>query len=169
MSDSLHVVVEIPKGSSNKYEWDDELRAIKLDRLLFSSLGYPTDYGFFRETLASDGDPLDAMVAVSEPTFPGCMIEVKPVALFRMRDQNAEDNKILCVPISDPNWNHIKVLEELPMTLRDEISHFFSIYKTPEWKVVKVDGWYSRDAALKSIERAQSRWREEHGKRLDDQ
>jgi inorganic pyrophosphatase len=86
-----------------------------------------------------------------------------------MRDQNAEDNKILCVPVSDPNWNHINVLEDLPMTLRDEISHFFSIYKTPEWKVVKVDGWYSRDAALKSIERAQSRWRDEHGKRLDDE
>jgi hypothetical protein len=82
----LIAVVEIPKGSSNKYEWDDELGAIKLDRLLFSSLGYPTDYGFFRNTLAADGDPLDAMIVVSEPTFPGCLIEVKPVALFRMRD-----------------------------------------------------------------------------------
>src|SRR4051794_25049947 len=88
VSDSLVAFVEIPKGSSNKYEWDEELGAIKLDRLLFSSLGYPTDYGFFRETLAADGDPLDAMIIVSEPTFPGCLIEVKPVALFRMRDQN---------------------------------------------------------------------------------
>jgi inorganic pyrophosphatase len=79
MPDKLYVTVEIPKGSSNKYEWDDELGAIKLDRLLFSSLGYPTDYGFFRETLASDGDPLDAMVCVSEPTFPGCLIEVVPL------------------------------------------------------------------------------------------
>ena len=87
--DSLYAVVEIPKGSSNKYEWDEELGAIKLDRLLFSSLGYPTDYGFFQDTLAGDGDPLDAMIAVSEPTFPGCLIEVKPVALFRMRDQKA--------------------------------------------------------------------------------
>ena len=83
------------------------------------------------------------MVVVSEPTFPGCLIEVKPVALFRMRDENAEDNKILCVPHSDPNWSHIDRLDDLPMALRDEISHFFSIYKTPEWKVVKVDGWYS--------------------------
>ena len=114
--DSLYVVVEIPKGSSNKYEWDDELGAIKLDRLLFSSLGYPTDYGFFRDTLAADGDPLDAMVVVSEPTFPGCCIEVKPVALFRMRDENAEDNKILCVPLTDPNWSHIEKLEDLPMS-----------------------------------------------------
>ncbi len=164
MSDEpLHVVVEIPKGSSNKYEWDEELQAIKLDRLLFSSLGYPTDYGFFRNTLAADGDPLDAMVTVSEPTFPGCLIEVKPVALFRMRDENAEDNKILCVPLTDPNWNHIESLEDLPMTLRDEISHFFTIYKTPEWKVVKVDGWYSREAAMKSIERAHARFRERAG------
>ena len=152
--DPLYVVVEIPKGSSNKYEWDDELGAIKLDRLLFSSLGYPTDYGFFRNTLAADGDPLDAMVVVSEPTFPGCYIEVKPVALFRMRDENAEDNKILCVPLTDPNWSHIETLDDLPMSLKDEISHFFSIYKTPDWKVVKVDGWYSREEALESIDRA---------------
>jgi inorganic pyrophosphatase len=160
VSEPLFVVVEIPKGSSNKYEWDEELRAIKLDRLLFSSLGYPTDYGFFRDTVAADGDPLDAMVTVSEPTFPGCLIEVRPVALFRMRDANAEDNKILCVPVTDPNWNHIERLEDLPMMLRDEISHFFSIYKTPEWKVVKVDGWHSREAAVDSIERARARFRE---------
>ena len=156
----LVAVVEIPKGSSNKYEWDEELGAIKLDRLLFSSLGYPTDYGFFRETLAADGDPLDAMIVVSEPTFPGCLIEVKPVALFRMRDEKAEDNKILCVPFTDPNWSHIEHLDDLPMTLRDEISHFFSIYKTPEWKVVRVDGWYPREEALESIERAKKRWQD---------
>ncbi len=161
--DALYVVVEIPKGSSNKYEWDDELGAIKLDRLLFSSLGYPTDYGFFRNTLAADGDPLDAMVVVSEPTFPGCYIEVKPVALFRMRDENAEDNKILCVPHTDPNWSHIERLDDLSMTLRDEISHFFSIYKTPDWKVVKVDGWYSKEEALESIERALKRFNEGQG------
>ncbi len=158
--DSLYVVVEIPKGSSNKYEWDDELNAIKLDRLLFSSLGYPTDYGFFRNTLAADGDPLDAMVVVSEPTFPGCFIEVKPVALFRMRDENAEDNKILCVPYTDPNWSHIETLDDLPTSLKDEISHFFSIYKTPEWKVVKVDGWYPREEALESISRAVKRYKD---------
>ena len=160
----LVAIVEIPKGSSNKYEWDEELGAIKLDRLLFASLGYPTDYGFFQDTLAADGDPLDVMIVVSEPTFPGCRIEVKPVALFRMRDEKAEDNKILCVPFTDPNWSHVEQLDDLPMTLRDEISHFFSIYKTPEWKVVKVDGWYHREEALESIERAQKRFREhQHG------
>ena len=157
----LVAIVEIPKGSSNKYEWDEELGAIKLDRLLFASLGYPTDYGFFKDTLAADGDPLDVMIVVSEPTFPGCHIEVKPVALFRMRDEKAEDNKILCVPFTDPNWSHVEQLDDLPMTLRDEISHFFSIYKTPEWKVVRVDGWYPREEALESIERAQNRWQRE--------
>ena len=80
-----------------------------------------------------------------------------------MRDEKAEDNKILCVPFSDPNWSHVETLDDLPMTLRDEISHFFSIYKTPEWKVVKVDGWYHREEALESIERAQKRWQEKHG------
>ena len=162
-TEPLVAIVEIPKGSSNKYEYDEELGAIKLDRLLFASLGYPTDYGFFKDTLAADGDPLDVMIVVSEPTFPGCRIEVKPVALFRMRDEKAEDNKILCVPFSDPNWSHVETLDDLPMTLRDEISHFFSIYKTPEWKVVKVDGWYHREEALESIERAQKRWQEKHG------
>ena len=158
--DPLYVVVEIPKGSSNKYEWDDELGAIKLDRLLFSSLGYPTDYGFFRNTLAADGDPLDAMIVVSEPTFPGCLIEVKPVALFRMRDEKAEDNKILCVPLSDPQWNTHKELDDLPKQLQDEIAHFFSIYKDLERKKVRVDGWYGREEALESIERARKRFRE---------
>src|SRR3954447_871084 len=125
----LYVTVEIPKGSSNKYEWDDELGAIKLDRLLFSSLGYPTDYGFFRDTLAADGDPLDAMVVVAEPTFPGCLIEVKPGGWCRMGDENAENTKTLCAPHPAPNWTHIEALDALPMSLRDEISHFFSIYK----------------------------------------
>ena len=103
------------------------------------------------------------MVVVSEPTFPGCFIEVKPVALFRMRDENAEDNKILCVPLTDPNWSHIETLDDLPVSLTDEISHFFAIYKTPDWKVVKVDGWYPQEDALESIERAYGRFKERQG------
>ena len=95
------------------------------------------------------------MIVVSEPTFPGCLIEVKPVALFRMRDEKARTTRS-SASASDPNWSHIERLDDLPMTLRDEISHFFSIYKTPEWKVVKVDGWYPREEALESIERALS-------------
>jgi inorganic pyrophosphatase len=162
MSDrALHCLVEIPKGSRNKYEWDEELQAIKLDRFLFSSVVYPTDYGFIPQTLAEDGDPLDAMVAVSEPTFPGCVIPVKPIALFKMRDDKGVDDKILCVPLMDPNWNAFDELEDLPQPLCDEISHFFSIYKTPEGKVVKVDGWYPREDAIAVIEASHARWREQ--------
>jgi len=160
-SSDLLCLVEIPKGSRNKYEWDPHLEAIKLDRFLFSSVVYPTDYGFIPETFAEDGDPLDAMVCVSEATFPGCVIPVKPIALFRMRDDKGQDDKVVCVPVSDPNWNGHEKLEDLPQPLRDEISHFFSIYKTPEGKVVKIDGWYPKEAALEVIDTARRRWTEE--------
>ena len=147
-------MVEIPKGSRNKYEWDPELKAIKLDRFLFSSVVYPTDYGFISETLGADGDPLDALVCVSEPTFPGCLIPVKPIALFRMRDDAGEDDKILCVPHNDPNWNTLESLDDLPRALCDEIAHFFSIYKQPEGKEVVVEGWAPLEDALDRIETA---------------
>jgi inorganic pyrophosphatase len=156
----LNCFIEIPKGSRNKYEWDPELKAIKLDRFLFSSVVYPTDYGFIPQTLAGDGDPLDALVCVSEPTFPGCFIEVKPVALFRMRDENAEDNKILCVPHTDPNWNEMDSLDDLPGQIKTEIEHFFSIYKQPEGKAVEVGGWYDRDVAVEILEDCHKRWSE---------
>ncbi len=154
----LHVLVEIPKGSRNKYEWDEELRAIKLDRYLFSSSVYPTDYGFIPETWALDDDPLDAMVCVTEPTFPGCVIPVKAIALFRMTDDSDQDDKVLCVPHNDPNWNTLDSLDDLPDRLQAEIEHFFSIYKQPEGKDVTVDGWYSREEALEEIRLARERW-----------
>jgi inorganic pyrophosphatase len=157
-ADTLDCVVEIPKGSRNKYEWDPELNAIKLDRLLFSSVAYPTDYGFIPDTIATDGDPLDAMICVSEATFPGCVIPAKPIALFRMHDEQGEDEKVLCVPCNDPNWNRIEQLEDLPQALRDEIEHFFSIYKQPEGIEVTVDGWFSREDALAAIDGAAARF-----------
>ena len=159
----LLCLVEIPKGSRNKYEWDEELQAITLDRFLFSSVVYPTDYGFVPQTLAEDGDPLDAMVLVTEPTFPGCVIPVKPIALFKMRDDKGVDDKVLCVPLRDPNWNTLETLEDLPISLRDEISHFFSIYKQPEGKVVKVDGWHDLETALQTIDEARERWHRMEG------
>ena len=156
------MIVEIPKGSRNKYEYDHETNAIKLDRFLYSSVVYPTDYGFFPETLGQDGDPLDAMICVSEPTFPGCLIEVKAIALFRMEDDKGIDDKILCVPLQDPGWNRMERLEDLSAQLRDEIAHFFSIYKDLEQKLVRVDGWYPREDALAEIEAARRRFRD-HG------
>jgi inorganic pyrophosphatase len=159
MSSGTHCFVEIPKGSRNKYEWDEALQAIKLDRFLFSSVVYPTDYGFIPQTLGEDGDPLDAMVCVSEPTFPGCIIPVKVIALLRMRDDKGPDDKLLCVPLEDPNWNELEELDDLPQPLLAEISHFFSIYKQPEGKDVDVEGWLPKDAAQTELEAARERWR----------
>ena len=164
MSDEpLLCFVEIPKGSRNKYEYDEEFGAIKLDRLLYSSIVYPTDYGYFPDTLGQDGDALDAMVCVTEPTFPGCVIEVKPIALFRMKDEKGIDDKVLCVPVSDPTWNKLEKLDDLPGQLTDEITHFFSVYKELELKEVEVDGWYRREDAEQEVEAARRRHREQNG------
>ena len=156
----LHCVVEIPKGSRNKYEWDERLQAIKLDRFLFSSVVYPTDYGFIPQTLAGDGDTLDVMVTVSEPTFPGCVILVKPIGMFKMRDEKGDDEKILCVPVTDPNWNEYESYEELTQQLLNEIEWFFSRYKAPEGKTVEVDGWFGREEACACIRASRTRWLE---------
>jgi inorganic pyrophosphatase len=159
----LTCYVEIPKGSRNKYEYDEALGGIKLDRLLFSSVVYPTDYGFIPETVAEDEDPLDAMVCVTEPTFPGCIIPVKPIALFKMEDEKGPDDKIVCVPLEDPAWNTLEKVEDLPESLRDEITHFFSIYKDLEQKKVSVDGWYPREDAEREIEASRKRYRDGSG------
>src|SRR3954470_2975968 len=151
-SGAFTAFIEIAKGSRNKYEYDHEENALKLDRFLFSSMVYPTDYGFIPETLGLDGDPLDVMVPVSEPTFPGCRIDVKPIALFRMEDDAGVDDKVLAVPLRDPVWNTLEALEDLSKGLRDEISHFFSVYKDLEQKKVEVHGWFSREEALEEIE-----------------
>ena len=159
--DPLLCYVEIPKGSRNKYEYDEELGAIMLDRFLFSSMVYPTDYGFIPKTLGENGDALDAMVCVSEPTFPGCVIPVKPIALFRMEDDQGVDDKVLCVPLSDPAWNTLENLDDLPENLQQEIEHFFSVYKDLEQKKVSVDGWHSREEAIEEIEESRKRYRED--------
>lgn len=161
MADAEFVArIEIPKGSRNKYEYDEELGGIKLDRFLFSSMVYPTDYGFIPETLGQDDDPLDVMVCVSEPTFPGCLICVKPIALFRMSDDHGIDDKVLAVPLSDPAWNTLETLDDLPKALQDEITHFFSVYKDLEQKMVDVDGWYARENAIDEIRASRERYRD---------
>src|SRR3954469_16412422 len=154
---TLHCLVEVPKGSRNKYEWDERMQAIKLDRFLFSSVHYPTDYGFIKGTLSEKGTPLDAMVCVSAPTFPGIVIPVKVIAVFRTRDEAGQDDKLLCVPIEDPNWNHMDELDDLPQTLRTEIEHFWSIYKEPEGKPVEIQGWEDRAVGAEALEAARKR------------
>jgi inorganic pyrophosphatase len=156
--DSFTVIIEIPKGSRNKYEYDHATHAIKLDRFLYSSVVYPTDYGFIPDTLSLDTDPLDVMVCVSEPTFPGCVIEVKPIALFRMEDDMGIDDKVLAVPCSDPTWNQLETLDDIPKQLQDEIAHFFSVYKDLEQKTVKVRGWFSREDAIEEIQASRDRY-----------
>ena len=151
----LEVLIEIPKGCRNKYEYDKERNMIKFDRTLFSSVYYPSDYGFVPDTLSEDGDPLDVLVLVNQPTFPGCLIDAKPIGLFVMYDEKGRDDKILCVPVSDPLWNHIDTLEQVPPHLLDEIEHFFSIYKDLEQKSVKVEGWQNKQAALEVIKKAE--------------
>jgi inorganic pyrophosphatase len=154
-NEPLICVVEIPKGSRNKYEWDPELGAIKLDRFVSASVVYPTDYGYVPETLAPDGDPLDVLVCVSEPTFPGCVVPTKVVGLFKMSDEKGPDDHVVCVPCNDPGWNSLDDVEDLPAQLRAEIAHFFSVYKDldPD-RHSQVDGWGDRDAALETLQKS---------------
>jgi len=155
------VLIEIPKGSRNKYEYDKEKGVMRFDRMLFSAVHYPSDYGFFPETLAEDGDPLDALVLGGEPTFPGCLMAVKPVGLFKMRDEKGPDEKILCVPVADPLWNHIETLADVPPHLLREIEHFFTVYKDLEKKKTGIEGWrMDRSEALRIIAEAQQRYQE---------
>jgi inorganic pyrophosphatase len=153
----LRVVVEIPKGSRNKYEMDHATGEIFLDRMLFTSMQYPADYGFIEGTLGGDGDPLDALVFMGEPTFPGCRIRVRPIGLFRMTDEKGEDEKIICVPLRDPAWSHIEDLGGFPETLQNEVEHFFQVYKDLEGHKVSTEGFEDRASAERVIAAARAR------------
>ena len=139
--ETFDVLIEIPKGSRNKYEYDFRLKKIRFDRMLFSSMMYPADYGFIPETLALDGDPLDVLVLGGEPTFPMCVMEVKPIGVFHMTDEKGPDEKIICVPISDPIWNSLNNLSDMNPHQIIEIEHFFQVYKDLEKKKVDIGDW----------------------------
>ena len=141
--DIIRVVVEIPKGSRNKYEYDPESGRIKLDRVLFSSVHYPADYGFVEGTMAEDGDQVDVLVLIEEPTFPGCLVEAKPIGYLEMADDKGGDSKVLAVPLHDPRWGNTNDLNELPPPLLDEIENFFLTYKKLESREVRSEGWYN--------------------------
>src|SRR3954469_5680022 len=142
--DVLTVVVEIAKGSRNKYEFDHDSGAIYLDRMLFTSMVYPADYGYIEGTLGGDGDTLDALVFVGEPTFPGCRIHARPIGLFRMTDEKGQDEKIPWVPLGDPPWSHIAQLGDVNPNLLNEIEQFFQVYKDLEDKKVSTKGFGDR-------------------------
>jgi len=147
------VTVEIPKGNRNKYEMDHETGRIRLDRMLFTSTRYPADYGFIEGTLADDGDPLDALVLLEEPTFPGCLIRCRAIGMFRMRDENGKDDKVLSVPATDPRMAHLQDIDDVPEFDRLEIKHFFEVYKELEpGKEVEAAKWVGREEAYAEIE-----------------
>lgn len=155
---SFDVLIEIPKGSRNKYEYDFDLKRMRFDRMLYSSMMYPTDYGFIPETLALDGDPLDVLLISTEPTFPGCVVEVKPIAVFKMADDKGPDEKIVCVPVSDPIANKLNDISDMNEHLLKEIEHFFKVYKDLENKTVEVGGWGDLKVALDMIKECEERF-----------
>ena len=162
---AIDVMIEIPTGSRNKYEYDHENHVIRLDRRLFTATAYPADYGFVPDTLSKDGDPLDALVLVADPTFPGCMVRARILGVFFMRDEAGLDAKLLTVLEHDPQWDGAEDIGDLPAHLLNEIEHFFSIYKDlePE-KHTEVMGFEGRDAALTELEACREAYRADVGK-----
>lgn len=159
MPEQFHVVVEVPKGSQNKYEYDKHLNIFKLNRTLYSPVHYPGDYGFVPSTLAEDGDPLDALVLVDEPSFPGCVLVARPIGLLDMLDEGERDEKVLAVPVNNPRYDTIQDFRDiLPHMLR-EIEHFFRIYKELEGKTVITRGWQDAAAAKETIVRYHDNFR----------
>jgi inorganic pyrophosphatase len=158
------VTIEIPKGQRNKYEVDHETGRIRLDRTLFTATQYPADYGFIDDTLGQDGDPLDALVLLSEPTFPGCLIRARAIGMFRMTDEKGGDDKVLCVPAGDPRQEHLRDIHHLAEFDRLEIQHFFEVYKDLEpGKSVEGATWVGRTDAEAEIVASQQRHIDAHG------
>jgi len=155
---AVEVVIEVPRGSRNKYEFDHDRHVMHLDRRLFSATVYPADYGFIPDTLAEDGDPLDALVLLEEPVFPGCWVRARPIGIFWMEDEKGPDAKIICVPLGDPRWDQVRDLTDMPAHLRSEIHHFFDVYKALEpGKSTSTTGFEGREAALGEIAASRAR------------
>lgn len=150
----LNAIIEIPRGSRNKYELDKEYGLFKFDRLLYSSVHYPADYGFIPSTLADDDDPLDVLVLVTEPTFSGCLVSVRPIGVFAMRDEKGDDQKVLCVPVHDPLYADFRALDDVPQHFLREVEHFFEIYKELEGIKTSVLGWRGVDTAHSLVREA---------------
>jgi inorganic pyrophosphatase len=158
--DCIHVVIEIPRGSRNKYEIDHDNGRVFLDRRLFTATTYPADYGFIPETLCGDGDPLDALVLLEDPVYPGVWVQARPVGVLYMRDEAGEDAKILCVPPSEPRWQAVHDLADLTPQLVQEIKHFFEVYKALEpGKTSSTTGLAGREAAWEEIRQARANFR----------
>lgn len=154
------VLIEIPAGSRNKYEVDHETGKIRLDRMLFTSTRYPWDYGYVENTLGLDGDPLDALVMLDEPTFPGCIVSCRVIGMFRMNDEAGGDDKLLCVPAGDVRKSHLKDINDVPEFDRLEIKHFFEVYKDLEpGKSVEGAMWVGHEEAESEIRASYARFK----------
>lgn len=152
--------IEIPTGSQNKYEWDKDAGVLRLDRVLYSSVFYPTDYGFIPETLEDDGDALDIMVLVTNPVVPGCVIDSRVVGMLEMEDDKGIDMKILAVPVKDPRFSHVKDLQDVAPHIRREIEYFFQTYKDLEGKKTIIGGWKGAAEALERIAAARVKYQQ---------
>ncbi len=160
----IHIVIEIPRGSRNKYEIDHETGRIFLDRRLFTATTYPADYGFIPDTLSGDGDPLDALILLEDPVYPGVWVEAKPVGLLWMQDEAGPDAKIICVPPTDPRWKGVDDLKDLPEELLEEIKHFFDVYKALEpGKISSTAGFESKKGAWREIESSKANFKANGG------
>jgi inorganic pyrophosphatase len=149
--DSVMALIEIPRGSKNKYEWNEEMEGVALSRVLYQSVAYPAEYGFIPGTRAEDGDALDVIVLIDQPTFPGCLMRVRPVGILRMRQEGEQDDKVLCVPVADPLYAETCCLSDIPAHRLLEIRHFFATYTELEGREVVVGEWEDSDAALAAI------------------
>ena len=158
----IEAIIEIPRGSRNKYEYDHERGFFRLDRVLYSSVHYPTDYGFIEGTLAGDGDPLDVLVIVEEPTFTGCHMRARPIGTLEMYDEAGSDEKILAVPMDDPRFGDITALDQLHEHWRLEIAAFFRTYKELQGVTTEVRGWLDTAEAWRVIEESQQRFLDHH-------
>ena len=156
----VNAVIEIPRGQTNKYEYDKELNVFRLDRNLYSPVHYPGDYGFIPSTLSDDGDPLDVLVLVDAPSFTGCVMTVRPIGILRMVDQGREDEKILAVGLNNPIYKNLNDYSELYPHLLLEIEHFFSVYKELEAKRTRIKGWEDAESARKIVTESQERYRQ---------
>ena len=163
----INAIIEIPKGSAHKYEYDKDLNIFKLDRTLYSPVHYPGAYGFIPRTLGEDGDPLDVVVIIDGPTFTGCLIEVRPLGVLVMRDDKGLDHKILGVPVSDPRMREVHGLQHLPSHYLKEVDYFFNIYKELEGKQADTYGWEDRVVAFQAIHEAMKRYEDYTAGRVD--
>jgi inorganic pyrophosphatase len=156
VEDTVEVLVEIPRGSRNKYEWDEERGVLRLDRTLYSSVHYPTDYGFIPGTLADDGDALDALIIVEEPSVPGCHVVARPIGVLRMKDDKGVDDKVISVPMADPRLSEVHEFSDIARHWQREIEHFFLIYKELQDLAVEVRGWGDSRTAWEIIAAARA-------------